>query len=117
MEKLYKFFKFVSKVFVAVLSDKGYTPSGQVNFDTNTSILPLDNTPDFGWAYPIFSLDATEKSTGTHGKSIEGSLSMCAVCCGDPTYFPWIRRFLCWLPDQYVIFCICVAILTGSQMG
>ncbi|KAF7342514.1 hypothetical protein MVEN_01841500 [Mycena venus] len=48
VKKLYEFFKTVVQVVVAVLSESGYTPSGEVTFDTNSSLIPLQNTSDFG---------------------------------------------------------------------
>ncbi|KAF7356145.1 Apple protein [Mycena venus] len=79
VEKLYKFFEAVVQVVVAVLSEDGYTPSGEVTFDTNNSLIPLQNTADFGWAYPLASLHPTEVATGST-TSVLGTISV--VCLG-----------------------------------
>ncbi|KAJ7845902.1 hypothetical protein B0H13DRAFT_2286007 [Mycena leptocephala] len=49
------------EVLAKIFFGGGYTPSGEITFDTNTtSFLPLVNTPKFGWAYPIFSFKGCE---------------------------------------------------------
>lgn len=68
-----------------LLAKFAYTPSGEVTFDTNKTLFPLTNTPEFGWSYPLVDIP-TIKYTGQHpgsdGKpsdkkdSIAGSFSM-----------------------------------------
>jgi hypothetical protein len=42
----------VGHIVKQVLSESGYTPSGEVTFDTNRS-KPMYNTNEFGYAYQI----------------------------------------------------------------
>ncbi|KAF7366201.1 hypothetical protein MVEN_00497200 [Mycena venus] len=51
--RIYKIFENVIEAAKAILSEKGYTPGGEVTFDTNVS-HPMDNTDEFGYAYKVF---------------------------------------------------------------
>ncbi|KAF7335094.1 hypothetical protein MVEN_02260000 [Mycena venus] len=67
----------VAKVLTQVLSEAGYTPSGDITFDTNTSLVPLKNIPDFGWSYPIIesSLGGIKSTDPKNGMSLLGQIN------------------------------------------
>ncbi|KAF7342519.1 Apple protein [Mycena venus] len=94
VKKLYEFFKTVIQVVVAIISESGYTPSGEVTFDTNSSLIPLQNTSDFGWAYPLLNIAPIEHTSKNSKKSVEGTLSVFCVGCRINGVFYLLVEFI-----------------------
>ncbi|KAJ7092969.1 hypothetical protein B0H15DRAFT_972734 [Mycena belliarum] len=74
---VYKLLKAAITIVAALLSESGYTPSGEVAFDTNIT-LPMEQTQDFGYAYFV---------AGT------GPLSGVGYSKGDHSFFKYESKF------------------------
>ncbi|KAJ7502685.1 hypothetical protein B0H11DRAFT_1989648 [Mycena galericulata] len=77
---IYEFFKTVVTIVAAILSEKGYTPSGEVTFDTNVS-HPMTNTDAFGYAYYLASTGPIEYTPKGSDHSVSGELTAYCVGC------------------------------------
>ncbi|KAJ7186401.1 hypothetical protein C8R46DRAFT_274686 [Mycena filopes] len=84
IKAIYKFFSAAVKIIVAILSEKGYTPSGEVTWDTNVT-KPMELTEEFGYAYNLLTIHPTEQSS-EDGKSVLGSLRLACVGCRADGY-------------------------------
>ncbi|KAJ7092976.1 hypothetical protein B0H15DRAFT_833140, partial [Mycena belliarum] len=92
---VYKLLEAVITIVAAVLSERGYTPSGEVTFDTNIT-LPMKNTEDFGYAYYLAGtgpLSGVGYSKGDH--SVSGNLTAYCVGCriGGNGFFKYQSKF------------------------
>ncbi|KAF7345240.1 hypothetical protein MSAN_01900600 [Mycena sanguinolenta] len=76
----FKFFKKAATIVAVILSEKGYTPSGEVTFDTNAS-FPMQNTDDFGYAYLLAESGQIEYTPKGSSKTVTGNLTAYCVGC------------------------------------
>lgn len=96
----YKLLKAVITIVAAVLSERGYTPSGEVTFDTNIS-LPMKHTEDFGYAYFLAGtgpLSGAEYSKGDHSVAGNLSASLSPFCVLGAEFF--CSGLLCWMSHR-----------------
>ncbi|KAJ7854066.1 hypothetical protein B0H14DRAFT_772762 [Mycena olivaceomarginata] len=104
-----------------LLAKSAYTASGEVTFDTNKT-LPLTNTSEFGWSYPLVdipSIKYTGQHPGSDGKpsdkknSIAGSFRMDCVGCRINGWMKYRSEFRFTLRNSGLINAV-VEIVDGS---